>query len=237
MNLIIQSHSSRKILQQQSNGLVAGYDVITPPSTITEIGKLRNDAEFEKILQKFPLQLFHRPSKRKKSVSSWFREDVITEHIGIHNECESLNLKASFFEITDTIQSEFRHWFSEFYVSHQIVSCSFTSIELLCRQGRITTSLLFGQFNYQKYQWRSSRCWNFHCEKHCLIKASWCALNENTRMNLDQFLKWFWKYNAAFPTLCLLLSAGSSFDSQTRSKLLQCGGDTHTLSQVHDRRP
>jgi len=27
-------------------------------------------------------------------------------------------------------------------------------------------------------------------------------------MNLDQFLKWFWKYEAAFPTIYLLLSAG-----------------------------
>jgi len=32
--------------------------------------------------------------------------------------------------------------------------------------------------------------------------------NENTRMNLDQFLKWFWKYKAAFFTIHLLLSAG-----------------------------
>jgi len=33
-------------------------------------------------------------------------------------------------------------------------------------------------------------------------------LNENTRMNLDHFLKWFWKYKAAFLTIYLLLSAG-----------------------------
>jgi len=33
-------------------------------------------------------------------------------------------------------------------------------------------------------------------------------LNENIRMNLDQFFKWFWKYEAAFPTMYLLLSAG-----------------------------
>jgi len=44
---------------------------------------------------------------------------------------------------------------------------------------------------------------------------------------------------AAFPTICLLLSAGltaASFDSHMRSKLL-CGEDTHTLSQVNDTRP
>jgi len=33
-------------------------------------------------------------------------------------------------------------------------------------------------------------------------------LNENTRKNLDQFLKWIWKYKEAFPTIYLLLSAG-----------------------------
>jgi len=33
-------------------------------------------------------------------------------------------------------------------------------------------------------------------------------LNENIRMNLEEFLKCFWKYKAAFPTIYLLLSAG-----------------------------
>jgi len=32
--------------------------------------------------------------------------------------------------------------------------------------------------------------------------------NENISMNLDQFLKWFWKCKAAFPTIYLLLSVG-----------------------------
>ena len=64
-----------KILQQRSGSLVAGYDVIK--STITEIGKLRNDAEFEKMLQKLPVQLSHPPNKLIKSVSSQFREGVI----------------------------------------------------------------------------------------------------------------------------------------------------------------
>jgi len=41
----------------------------------------------------------------------------MTEHIGIHNESESLTLKISYFEIIDTIQSESSHWFSEFSVS------------------------------------------------------------------------------------------------------------------------
>jgi len=63
-----------------------------------------------------------------------------------------VNVKASYYEIIDTIQSEFSHRFLEFNVSHQIFACLFTSIELLSRQGRIATSLLFSQFNYQKYQ-------------------------------------------------------------------------------------
>jgi len=56
-----------KILQQQSSSLVACCDVTN--STITEIRKLRNNAEFEKILQKLklPLKLSHPPNKRKKS--------------------------------------------------------------------------------------------------------------------------------------------------------------------------
>jgi len=112
-----------KILQQQPSSLVACYDAIN--STVTVIRKLRNDAEFEKILQKLklPLKLFHPTNKRKKSVSCRFREDVITEDIGIHNESESLNLKASYFEIIDIIQSEFSHRLSEFYASHQIFAC------------------------------------------------------------------------------------------------------------------
>jgi len=58
-------------------------------------------------------------------------------------------------------------------------------------------------------------------------------------MNLDQFLKWFWKYKAAFPTIFAAKREINyrSFDSQIRNKFLQCGEDSHTLSQVHDTRP
>jgi len=108
------------------------------------------------------LQLSHPLNKRnyvplseqaKKSQFHFNSESLpfITKHIGIHDESGSLNLEASYFKIIDTIWSEFSHRFLE-YVSHQIFACSFTSIELLARQGRITTSLFFSQFNYQKYQ-------------------------------------------------------------------------------------
>jgi len=52
-------------------------------------------------------------------------------------------------------------------------------------------------------------------------------LNENTRMNLTQLLKWFWKYESTFRTI---LSAKhglicKSFDRHMRNKLLlvRCG--------------
>ena len=56
-------------------------------------------------------------SMNRKSVSSPFREDVIRGHIGIHNDSDSLNLKAPHFEIIDIIQSEFSHLFSDFNMS------------------------------------------------------------------------------------------------------------------------
>jgi len=96
MNLILNLLApADKILQQRSTSLVEGYDVIN--STITMIRKLitsfKNTAKASTTSAKCQ---FHRDS-----------EDVITEHIGIHNESESLNLKPSYFEIIDIIQSEF----------------------------------------------------------------------------------------------------------------------------------
>ena len=121
-----------------------------------------------------------------------------------------VNVKASYYEIIDTIQSEFSHRFLEFNVSHQIFACLFTSIELLSRQGRIATSLLFSQFNYQKYQWRSSPSWKYYCEKHRLIKASWCDFERKHPYEFGPVFEMVLEvqYKAAFPTIYLLLSAG-----------------------------
>jgi len=33
-------------------------------------------------------------------------------------------------------------------------------------------------------------------------------LNEKTRMSLDQFMKWFWKYKSAFPTIYFAAERG-----------------------------
>ena len=70
MNLILNLFAlADKILHRQSGSLAVCDDVIN--STITEIIKLRNDAEFEKILQKLklPLKLSHPPSKQAQKVS------------------------------------------------------------------------------------------------------------------------------------------------------------------------
>jgi len=49
------------------------------------------------------LQLSHPLNKRKKQFHlDSERTSFITKHIGIHNESETLNLKASYFEIIDT---------------------------------------------------------------------------------------------------------------------------------------
>jgi len=58
-------------------------------------------------------------------------------------------------------------------------------------------------------------------------------------MNLDQILKWFCKNKAAFSYHILAAERGlnyRNFDSHMRSKLLQCGENTHTLSQVYNTR-
>ena len=61
------------------------------------------------------LQLSHPLNKRKSQFHlDSERTSFITKHTGIHNESESLILKVSYFEIIDTIQSEFSHRFSEF---------------------------------------------------------------------------------------------------------------------------
>jgi len=77
-------------------------------------------------------------------------------------------------------------------------------------------------------------------------KLSDVLLNENTRMNLDQFLKLFWKYRffqykATFPTIVAAERGFNyrSFDSHMRNKFPCCGVDTHTLSHrcmTHDHK-
>jgi len=105
------------------------------------------------------------------------------------------------------------------------------SIELLSWQGRITTSLLFSQFNYQKYQWRSSRCWNYYCEKHWLIRASWCAFEWKHSHEFRRVFEMLLEVQSSFSHHILAAERGRNwnFDSHKRSKLLQCGEDTHTL--------
>ena len=198
MNLILNLAPADKILQERSSSLVAGYDVIK--SAITKIGKLRNDAEFEKILQKPPVQLSDPRNILKKSSSFRFREYVITEHIRIHNESESL--KDSYFEITNTIQSEFSYRFSEFNMS---------LIKSL-RAMLPAPNSFFDKEELQPLRSLVNSTTKSISEdpldaETTIVKSTVSSklpnvfLNENTHMNLDQVLKWFWKFKAVFPTI------------------------------------
>jgi len=187
--------------------------------------------QFEKILQKLSLQLSHPANKLRKLVSSLFREDVTIEHIGIHNESEKLNLKASYFEIIDTIQSEFNHRFSEFNMSLIKFlrarlpgsSCFLDKEELqpLCSLVNSTTKSISEDLLDAETTVVNSIVSS---------KLPDMLLNENTRMNLDPYLKWFWNCEATFPTIYLLLSAGlttgvsTAIREATFSSVVSSGG-------------
>jgi len=137
------------------------------------------------------------------------RTSFITKQIGIHNGNESLNLKASYFEIIDTIQSEFSHRFLEFGMSlikslrvlSPASNCCFDKEELqplYFLVNSTTKNISEDLLNAEIITVKSI----------VLSKLPDVFLNENTHMNLDQCLKWYWKYKAAFPTIYLLLSMG-----------------------------
>jgi len=135
------------------------------------------------------------------------RTSFITKHIGIHNGSD--NLKVSCFEIIDTIQSEFNHQFLEFNISLvkslrarlAASNCFLDKEELqpLCSLVNSTTKSISEDLLDAETTTVKS-----------IVSSKFpdVLLNENIRMNLDKFLKWFWKYKAAFPTMYLLLSAG-----------------------------
>ena len=105
---------------------------------------------------------------------------------------------------------------------------------------RITASLLFSQFNYRKYHWRPFRWWNYYCEKHCLITASWYAFEWKQPYEYRPVFEMVFEVYSSFSYHMLVDERGlnyTSFDSHMQSKLLQCGTDSHTLSQVHDTWP
>jgi len=137
------------------------------------------------------------------------RTSFITKHIGIHNGSENLNLKTSYFEIIDAIQSEFSPRFMEFIMSLikslrarlPASTCFLDKEELqpLCSLVNSTTKNISEDL----------------LDAETSTVKSIVSSNENTRMNLDQFLKWFWKYKAAFPTIYLLLSEGLTIGDST----------------------
>jgi len=137
------------------------------------------------------------------------RTSFITKHIGIHTESESLNLKASYFEIIDIIQSEFSHRFSEFYMS-LIKSLRVLSPTSNCFIDSEELQPLYSLVNSTTKNISEDLLDAENATVKSIVSSKLpdVFLNENTRMNLDQFLKWFWKNKAVFPTIHLLLRAG-----------------------------
>jgi len=103
-------------------------------------------------------------------------------------------LKASHFEIIDTIQSEFSHWFLELNMSlikslrARLPASNYfldkEELQPLCSLVNSTTKsisedLLDAETTIVKSIVSS--------------KLPDVLLNENIRMNFEQFLKWFWK--------------------------------------------
>jgi len=118
-------------------------------------------------------------------------------------------LKASYFEIIDTIQSEFSCRFSEFDMS-LIESLRVLSPASNCFLEKEKLQPLYSLVNSATKN-ISEDLLNAETTTVKSVVSSKLPdvfLNENTRMNLDQFLKWFWKYKAAFATVYLMLSAG-----------------------------
>jgi len=117
----------------------------------------------------------------------------MTKHIGIDNDndSESLNLKASYFEIIYTIQSEFSHRFSEliclasnlcvFFHQHRIAFSTRKSCNLFTLVNSTTKNISEDLLDAETTTVKSI----------VSSKLPDVFLNENTRMNLDLFLKWF----------------------------------------------
>ena len=156
------------------------------------------------------------------SVSSPFREDVI------HNKTRWNSQWKWEFEFESVLL--WNHWyyserikppvFGVCYVSHQIFACSFTSNELLSRQGRVTVQPLYSLVNSTKISGKIFSMLKLLLWKALSHQSFLMFLNDIwiwTRMNSDQFLKWFWKYKVAFPTIYLLLSASLTVGVSTAS--------------------
>ena len=167
------------------------------------------------------------------------RTSFTTKHIGIHNESESLKLKASYFEIIDTIQSEFSHRFLEFDMS-LIKSFRVLSPELNCFLDKEELQPLYSLVNSTTKNISEDLLDAETTTVKSIVSSNLpdVFLNEKTRMSLDQFMKWFWKYKSAFPTIYLLLNAGLTagfrqpcFTARVLSWFINASSITH----VHER--
>ena len=87
------------------------------------------------------------------------------------------------------------------FVSHQIFACSFTSMELLSRQGKNYNLFVLYSIQLPKVSVKIFSMLKLLVKSIVSSKLPIVFLNKYTRMILEQFLKWFWKYRAAFPTI------------------------------------
>jgi len=151
-------------------------------------------------------------------------------------------LKASYFEIIDTIQSELSHWFrSLIFLSSNLC--------LFFHQYRIAF-LTRKSYNPSLVNSTTKNISEDLSAETTTVKSIVSSklpdvfLNEYTRLNLDQFLKWFCKYKAAFTTIYLLLSVGltvgvstatceASFSSVVRILTPYCRCTTHDRTGRH----
>ena len=135
----------------------------------------------------------HRTSEKSQFHLDSERKSFITKHIGIHDDSESLNLKASYFEIIDTTQSEFSNCFSEFDMS-LIKPLRVLSAASNCFLDKQKLQPLYSLVNSTTKNISEDLNAETTTVKSIVSsKLPDVFLNENTSMNLDQFLKWFWK--------------------------------------------
>jgi len=110
--------------------------------------------------------------------------------MGIHTDCESLNLKASYFEIIDTIQSEFSHLFSEFYAS-LVKSLRVLSPTSHCFLDKEELQPLYSLVNSTTKNISEDLLDAGTTSVKSIVSSKLPDVfsNENIRMNSDQFLK------------------------------------------------
>jgi len=105
--------------------------------------------------KKFPVEASPPPNKRKKSAPSRFGEDIaenIKRYKHSYFQSQSLVLKASYFEITDTLSANSDFWSLIGLSSNLYIPFAGAKDKMPFWQGRI---------NFQKYLQRPSQHWSY----------------------------------------------------------------------------